>query len=303
MLNTWRSLPASGPRRGFTLVEILTVMVLLGFVIAGLTAVIVNQQRFYTGTSEIIETRGSVRELSELVPSELRGISPKSSDIYAMGASSIDYRANLGASLVCAGILGTTIVLPPLGKNNALTVWLSAPQVSDTLLVYDSGTKPDTSDDAWRVHVVTSAPIVGVCPITTGFTSTVLEQANGISLGISPALNATEVVGSAIRFVRHSRLQLYAAADGRYYLGFYDCNASRGCGTVQPVSGPYLPPGSYGGLVFTYYDINGAVTVTPANVRRIGVVARSQSRDDVRIAGHAAGLYADSTSVVIAVRN
>ncbi len=302
MLNPRRS-PSQGTRRGFTLVEILTVMVLLGFVIAGLMSVIVNQQRFYTGTSEIIETRGSVRELSELVPSELRGLSPKSSDIYSMAASSIDYRANLGASVVCASKLGTTIVLPPLGKNNALTVWLSAPQVSDTLLVYDVGTKPDTSDDAWHAHVVTSVPVVGVCPISTGFAANVVEQGQGISLGITPALSATEVVGSAIRFFRHARLQLYAAADSRYYLGFYDCNTSRGCTTVQPVSGPYLAPGIAGGLVFTYYDINEAVTATPANVRRIGVDVRSQSRDEVRVGGRATGLYTDSTKMIVAVRN
>ncbi len=45
-------------RRGITLPEMIVVMVLLGLVVGGLMTVLVRQQRFYTGTSEIIIRRG-----------------------------------------------------------------------------------------------------------------------------------------------------------------------------------------------------------------------------------------------------
>jgi|SRR5690242_10508759 len=52
-------------RRAFTLVELLIVVSVLGIVMVALTKVIVGQQRFYRGASEMIETQDKVRDASD----------------------------------------------------------------------------------------------------------------------------------------------------------------------------------------------------------------------------------------------
>jgi len=123
---------------------------------------------------------------------------------------------------------------------------------------------------------------------------------------LSAALTQPNIVqGSSIRFLREARYSLYQASDGRWYLGYQECPGGT-CNTIQPVSGPYLPPSTSGGssgLTFTYFDSTGAVTATPTTVARIDVVTRSATRNDVRIPGFATGQHVDSLRTSIGLRN
>src|SRR5688572_31444289 len=108
-------------RRGITLPEMMVVLVLLGLVIGGLMTVLVRQQRFYTGTSEIINTKGSARQAIDILSSELRGIStgtrngaPNNVDIYAMSDSSLTFRSQFGGAIICTiDPTRTVLTLPP----------------------------------------------------------------------------------------------------------------------------------------------------------------------------------------------
>ena len=95
--------------RGITLPEMMVVLVLLGLVVGGLMTVLVRQQRFYTGTSEIIQTKGSARQAIDILSSELRGIStgtrggaPNAVDIYAMSDWSASRSGRSSADRCCA---------------------------------------------------------------------------------------------------------------------------------------------------------------------------------------------------------
>ena len=298
-------------RRGFTLIELMVAIVLLAIVAGGMMGIIVRQQQFYSGSSGILETRGSVRDGMAMLTSDLRSLSPSNNDIYAMGRTFIDFRLNAGAGTVCTiSVDRKTVTVPPLvlTNKNGLTSWISAPQSGDSVFVYDADTSTNAFDDKWDgAQLSASATSAASCPTTTGFTTTASEASSGWQVPLSQALPATVQVGAALRFFRRARYQLFQASDGLWYLGFYDCLPTRSpaCTSLEPVSGPYLPAANSGpsGLELTYYDANGAVTTDSSLVRRIGIVTRAESRSIIHMPGRAQGYYQDSLGVFLSVRN
>jgi prepilin-type N-terminal cleavage/methylation domain-containing protein len=300
----------STARRAFTLVEILMVIVMLGMVMAVMMKVIVGQQRFYRGTADIAETRTSVRDAVSLLKSELRALSPSSGEIISMSSSSIDFWAPIAVSVVCNIASGrSTFTVPPLtlAINNSMTSWITPPQKGDSVLVVDLGAKDGTADDKWVGYRMNSnASPNASCPVTSFLTTTAAEAAQGWTIPINTTLAPKVAPGSAVRVLRHAHYELYQASDGNWYLGYYDC-PDNVCTTIQPVSGPYLPPSASGasGLTLTYYDNTGAlldpsVAANRFAVARIDVTTRAMSRSDTHGAG---GKHIDSLRTTIALRN
>ncbi|MDB4915358.1 MAG: hypothetical protein JWM95_3002 [Gemmatimonadetes bacterium] len=298
-------------RKGFSLVELLIVIVLLALVLTSVMTIFVQQQRFYSDSSAIMETRSATREAAYVLQSDLRALSPKAGDIYAMGSKFVEFRSQPGASVVCT-IDGsrTVLTVPPLNvaTGAALTSWLAPPAVGDTLLIFDAGTSPGTVSDTFNIYTLTAAVTANAsCPNTTGLTTTVGEATQGYTLRVTPALPATTTVGAPIRVVRRARYELYQEASGNWYLGYFDCVPSRSpkCNALQPVAGPYVPPDNSGtgGIVFTYRDSTGAVTANTLLVRRVDLAARARTTIDVHTAGYKSGPMTDSTFMTIAPRN
>jgi prepilin-type N-terminal cleavage/methylation domain-containing protein len=298
-------------RVGFTLVELLIVIVILAVVLTCVMTIFVQQQRFYSDSSAIIETRSSTRDAAYVLQSDLRSLSPKGGDIYAMGSRFVEFRSQPGSSVVCTiDASRTVITVPPLNVSTgaALTSWLAPPAKGDTVLIYDPGSTPSAVTDTFNVYTLTAIPAVGAsCPNATGLTTTAGEAIQGYGFKVTPALTAGTTVGSPIRIVRRARYELYQEASGSWYLGYYDCVPSRApsCSSLQPIAGPYVPPnaGGTGGIVFTYRDSLGAVTANPLLVRRIDLAARAQTSVDVHTSGYGKGPMTDSTFMTIAPRN
>jgi len=298
-------------RRAFTLIELMVAIVLLAIVAGGMMGIIVRQQQFYSGSAGVLETRGSVRDGMAMITSDLRSLSPSKQDIYAMGRTFIEFRLSTAAAIVCTiSVDRKTVTVPHLvlATNNDLTSWIAAPQNGDSVLVYDADTTTNASDDTWDPNQLTAGATSGAsCPNSTGLTTTAGEATTGWQVPLHDALPATVQVGAALRFFRRARYQLFQASDGLWYLGFFDCLPTRtpACTSLEPVSGPYLPAANSGpsGLELTYYDATGAVTAVGSLVRRIGIVARAQSRSIIHTPGRAQGYYQDSLSVFLAVRN
>jgi prepilin-type N-terminal cleavage/methylation domain-containing protein len=299
----------TGSRRAFTLIEVLITIVLFGMVMAVLMKIVVGQQRFYHGAAEMIETQTSVREAVSVLQSDLRALSPSRGDLIGMSDTSITFMEPIGASVVC--VIGggrTSLVLPPkqLAANNALTAWVRQPEPGDRILVYDLGTSDASADDTWGSYGLSAIPSSGgTCPMSTGFTTTAAEESQGYTLQIDAPLTTNVVEGSSVRILRQAKFTLYQAGDGRWYLGFQECPGGT-CDPIQPVSGPYLPPGvngGAGGLSFTYYDSTGTVTANQFTVARIDVVTRAATRSSLHIPGLASGHHVDSLRTTIALRN
>lgn len=310
-----RARRAPAPRRGITLIELLVVMVLLSLVVGGIMSVLVRQQRFYAGTSEIIETKGSARHAIDILSSELRALStstrggaPNEVDIYSLTESSIVFRSPFAATVVCTiDPTRTSITVPPavMAARNGLTTFLATPRAGDSLFVFDPGPAPGTNDDRWTRHALSANPGVGNCPVAPGgLTASAVEAAAGIRLNVWPELPPDVGVGSAIRFFRTTAYSLYQEVDGSWYLGYSNCPGGI-CSPREPASGPYLPyaAGGRSGLAFSYFDSTGVATLDPRAVARIDITARAQSHSAIDAAHVRNRKYEDSLAVSVAVRN
>ena len=102
LITSMRTHCLSTARRGFSLVEMLIVIVLLAVVLmSAVMTIFVQQQRFYSDSAAIMQTRSLTRDAALVLQSDLHALSPKSGDIYSMGASFIEFRAQPGSSVVC----------------------------------------------------------------------------------------------------------------------------------------------------------------------------------------------------------
>ena len=307
-------------RAGFTLVEILVVLVLMGIFAAAMVKLLLRQQRFYNSTNELIQTRQQIRQAAFMLPADLRGISRLGADIYAMTDSSIEFRSVFGSSVVCmvnsAGAWISTVPVQ-LAKGSAMSNWKLAPAVNDSVAMYDDGTNIGSQDDSWRysritaVSLVTGNNVTG-CPTTSNLVQPADLTASNPSdhLTLSPAPLATTVQGASIRFFRRVHYSLYKwPTDGKWYLAYYDCVPLRvpACTTPpQPIAGPlrpYAAPATTSGLEFTYYDSTGAVTATKTQVARVSVVVRGQGQTNINLTGEAAIPLRDSMRVEVGLRN
>ena len=293
-------------RRGVTLAELLVVLVIMGIVGGVIMRVIVRQQRFYASAAEISSTRGDLRDMATLLPTDLRAISSPGGDIYTMTDSSIDFRLPVGVSAICqlgAGL--TSVVLPPstLASKSGVTSWITAPVSGDSVLIYDEGASTATTDDVWRPYRITAAPTTASCPTATGFTATAAEAAAGVSLTISSALPATTPQGSSMVFFRRAHYALFTTTTGQVMLGYFDCPAGT-CSTMTPVAGPFLPySATTSGVKFAYYDSTGVVTAVPTSVARIDVIVRAKTAAPVSLTDGSRSYLTDSLAFTVSLRN
>jgi hypothetical protein len=272
--------------------------------------IIVKQQKFYNGNSSVLGTRSNVRQGVAVFQSDLRAINP-AQDIAAgdMQPTSLEYREPRGSSVACAvDAPSNTIVVPPPALSNGIVLssWIEAPQIGDSVLVFDPGA---------RKWVAATYAITGTQPTEGSGTCTGLVPAGDFARGWKITLDGgtpatplpdTLAVGASVRFFRHAGYELEQAADGDWYLSFFDCTVARAtpCMDPQPIAGPYLAPDNDPpGLALGYFDASGTATTNPANLRRIDITLRSQSSTAVDMDGRVKGFYRDSLKASIAVRN
>jgi prepilin-type N-terminal cleavage/methylation domain-containing protein len=307
------------PRRGLTLIELMLSIVLLGLLGGLVIGFLLKQERFYAGASEMLLTRTQVRQAAVMMPSDLRGISSASGDIYAMTDTSIDFRSTFGSSYLCASTRASSqISVPPvtLAKGSALTVWSQVPANNDSLALYVDSTNSSSKDDSWSVHRITATSVAfsnaapGCLSATGMMKSTDVNAANpSYAFTLSPTQSATVSAGAAVRFFKKVHYSLYRATDGLWYLGYYDCRTSRVpvCNAIQPIAGPLRPYVSgqpeQAGVRFTYFDTLGNVTASRAAVSRISVLLQAQGTKTIQLAGGAPTTFRDSLRIEVGLRN
>lgn len=312
---------------GFTLVELMITIVLLGLVMGTLFQVILRQQRFYRGASEIIDTRSQVRQATDLLPSDLRGISTAGgavagvsvTDLYpgGMEPQAISFRSTFGSSIACVVDAGRIqLTLPPLdlASGTVLTTWLREPVAGDSIFVFDDMGVLGGQGQWVPRQIASIVPVADACPTSTGFTGAGDAGKSSWVVTLTDALPATVPIGTGVgtpmRFFQPVTYELFQAADEKWYLGYSDCRTGRVpvCTDPEPVAGPYLPPSNdagESGLTILYLDAAGIDAATPDDVASIRITFLGETPSDVRIQGLSTtdGRYRDSLSVVVAVRN
>ena len=294
-------------RRAYSLIEICVVLAIAGIVGSTLGVVLLRQQRFYRGTSELITTRQSVRDALDVLAIDIRGISVADT-VRLLADSAIEFFSTIGSSVVCEAPSSSQVGLPPAGTGGTLTSFSTVPDTGDLALFYvDSGPVSERWH-RYRIVAFSSRSAASVCPSSSGLSRPVDASAKAFAVLFASSLDPGIHPGSPVRFVRRGRYSLYRASDGDSYLGYRRCNAvgASVCGSVQPVSGPYRPYNldvNQSGVAFEYFDRSGAsLQGSPLSLARVDVLARAASRQSLFAEGRL-WIPADSARVSVAVRN
>ena len=300
-------------RAGFTIVELLVAATLLVLIVATLGTMLVDQFRIFGRTQGAVQVQRDLRTGLGLLPLDLRaaarapGVWGTEGDLRQLTDSSIELRATIGASIVCARG-GATLDLPALDlTRNRLTAWYAQPHPGDTLLVYVDSTSVGPEDDRWQPLVITAfAPASGTCGgppyVDPAVDPGAGSRAWRVTLG--GTIPSSVAPGAPVRFLRSVRYSLYRpGATSQWYLGYREYRAGV-WEVAAPIAGPYeAAGGARAGLRFSYFDTLGAALATPPNPLRVGRIdVLLRSRALVR-GGRDSTVVRDSLALRIALRN
>ena len=239
-----------GSRLGFSLGELLGVLVVGSFLMLAIYQVLVTHSRFYAVGGAQIRGKEMLRSSMELFLGELREISPKGGDLIEMTVNSVTFRSQREFGLVC----GTDYrASPPEITVLRVGSWFEA---GDSMFVL-AGTETDARNAVWLDVNVQSVDTTAVC-------SAGPAQVLGI-----PGLGSdgdTVRVGAPVRAFESFTYGLYETDSG-WHLG----RKAQGASDPVLLLGPPLGPD---GATFRYLDRWGRETAADTLVSQIEVTLR-----------------------------
>ena len=293
-------IPMSRGRRGFTMIELLVALVLLGLVSAALYRVLVNNQRLYMAQTQRIDLSQNIRAAGTILPAEFRELDASEGDMTAMSATSISMRAMRWLGFACntpglgGALNGVSVIVR--GGAPGQPLFFGARGIDnnrDSVLIYYDGNVNSRADDFWATGSITAAPNGQNCNDGTNGQRLIV----GLNLlGLGPNVAGAIPLGAPVRGFERVVYQLYQpAGDTSWYVGFQPAGQS-----MQPLIGPVLS----NGLTFQYFDVNGNVTGVRNQVARIDITVRARTTGAVRAGGQAArATIVDSVVTSVALRN
>lgn len=302
-------MPARRPRRrGFTLVELLVTMTILGLLGTMVTAVMVGQQRFFQRTTQQMDVRRELRTAINVLSAELRGVSSVAGDIVAFDRMSITFRGVVGSSVVCATPSRALVDLAPANMARLqLTNFTNDPGIGDTIVVLRDDSS-GVAGEFWSAHRITSVSSSVTTCLVAPYVDAVLDVGKArLRLGVSPNLPDSVVAGAPLRLLRTTRFALATEASGSWYLGRSEY-AGGAWSTAVSIAGPLnaASASGTGGLGLAMYDSLGAAVTAIASgnrISRIDVVARATGERSSGVVGSNTTAVTDSLLVSVALRN
>jgi len=297
-------------RPGFTLVELLIVLIVGGAVATAATRLLQRQQRFYTRAGSLVMQRVSLRDATGIMPGEIRALSAVDGDVISFSDSSLEMRVTIGSAIACDTVAGgEALHLAPdqlAGATPAvLASFATVPNDGDVALVYDTGTD-DPSDDRWLAATIAGVSSGSDLCAASPLAALVGPGAASVRLLFvtGERLPPTVRPGAFVRVVRRVRYRFYRASTGEWFLGHSTWNGTS-LGAVQPVSGPFAPyrDDARGGFALRFFDAAGARLTSemdPHGIARIEISARGGTREALSGGGNAPP---DSQTVTIRLRN
>lgn len=245
-------------RRGFTMVELLVVAVLGGFILAALYEVLTVNQRTYTAQSASTRMQQTLRTGGSVLYGELREISPAEGDIVEMEPNRLRVRAVRSFGHICDTPATATTTPTFLVRRSG-----QAFADGDSVTVFTENDPDRTSDDVWQFGRIRSFDIGGfTCPGSTEEAQEMVVE--GVAYGAPPdsVLN-----GGPVRAFVHYEYRL-AALDGETYL------FRSGPDRDEPLVGPVDPED---GVSFEYLAVDGSSAANPTQVNEILITIRTTS--------------------------
>lgn len=268
-------------RRGFTLVELLVVVILGSLVLMASYQVLQTNTRIYAINGARVQGQQTLRAALEVLSGELREVSTRGGDLVEMGRDFLTIRAQRSFGLVCAINYSASPV-----RITAMKIG-PAFRPGDSIFVLHDNNPDLASDDEWFGGTVSSVDSTATCGGIPAQTLTV-PFVGATAAAVPPDSVRT---GAPVRGFELFRYGLYDLED-EAYLG----RRASGASEADLLAGP-LP--SSGGLTFRYMDSRGQVTTVDTLVAQIEVTLRYQS--DMR--GFQGDLVSDSVLLRVFPRN
>jgi len=278
--------------RGFTLVEMVVVLALMGIVMGALYQSIVATQRTTSAQVQRIDVQQSTRAAAMYVSNMLRELDASEGDILVSQTTSLRFRAMRWTGVLC------TVPFEDAGQvqftvRGQLLFGIRGPDaVLDSILLWREGDPSIRTDDIWLYGGLHSSA-AGVCPddLSAGTTLRVVISAGS---GGNGAAAAGMRLGAPVRGFQIEEISLYQLG-AEYWLGRRTANRAGAWEDVQPLVGPLID----NGLAFSYFDINGALPALATQIASVGVTVRGRSARPVSGRGF---LY-DSIVTRVTLRN
>lgn len=261
-------------RRGFTLVELLVSMVLLGVVTGSITGAAISALRSADRSRERARQEGMLREVAAVVERELGDVAP-GRDVGSFAADSVIYRAGRGSGFTCGTETGAVVV-----RDADFRAWRLPDPARDSLLFLLPG--DSTGPAVWVTAPLLAAPARGHCR----------DGAPGLRLSVDGGLVALASTRDLpLRVMEWMRMRLYQST-GSWWIG---AGSLRPGDVIQPIAGPL----AVGGLSFSWLD-GTASTTTPGTAQLLEVRLTGAPP---ATAGPGRGIVADTLRALVALRN
>ena len=237
-------------RKGFTLVELLVVLLLATITTTSAVALFINSNRVHLAQTAQIQVQQTARAGTDVLSAELREVSNGGGDIMAIGPDSISIRRMGPWTMVCD-------VDYPNSRLNILTIGQEL-AVNDSIALFAENDTLRLEDDVWLI-----GDIDGVTSSTTCASTPTAWTAHEIDVsGLSGAMAVDTVRrGAPLRTFVHYTYGSYTI-NGEEFVGRRDSG-----GTITPLVGPIKS----GGLVFTFRDQFGNTTTTLTDIAHVDV--------------------------------
>jgi prepilin-type N-terminal cleavage/methylation domain-containing protein len=273
-------------RRGFTLIEVLLALVIMGVVTGAIYRLLNSSQRLSLAQAEQVSLQSNVRTGSLVVPNELRelgtfvgGALAQNDIILPLAADAIQYRAMRGLGFLCQA--------PAAGELRiAKSSWtgLRDPVANrDDVYLFVDGDADDDGDDVWlQVDI-------------TGVSNSACGAVPAFRLTTAAVLPAVKVY-TPVRAYEVMELKLYNP-DGKWWLGARSVTLGE---AVQPVLGPLTA----NGFQLEYLNSLGVATADEKAIKSIRLTVRGLTEDAVRHGGFGAmGHPEDALLTQVMLRN
>lgn len=258
-------------RAGFTLVEMLIVVLLGSIIMGSIYQMVVLQEQTTRSTYAKISTSENTQTALAILTSDLKEISARDGDIVALDSISITYRAMRNAGVVCTKSAG----------NDYVVVWElgSSFQPEDSVLVFADGTNASSAnDDSWLPLKIAST----TSPVACGTNPMAVTNTRRLNFNAAPLANVQ--VGSLIRsFKGNTR---YRIADNSTW-----GELRRTESNIEQVLIDQMATISEGGMRLRYYDSAGVqipwanLTARKADVMRIQIKATGKGAETPKSTG------------------
>jgi prepilin-type N-terminal cleavage/methylation domain-containing protein len=270
-------------RRGFSLVELMVVILLGSLLLVSTYQVLITNRRVFTIQNSKVATQQNTRAAMDVLFTELREVSSAGGDVVAMTSNSLSVRAMREIGVVCDALNSTHAGTPQLLVRTVIDEF----EAQDSVYVFADNDEFVTTDDNWFRAYVTANDTTATC--SDG------SPAQRITFsGQSAAFSADSVsTGAPVRSFEHMTYSL-GTYNSETYLGRLVAG-----GSWVPLVGPLTGITGSPGLEFEFLDANGATTATPGDVRQIDVTLRSWAE----ARGYDGDLVVDSLSSSIFMRN